>query len=122
MNILHSHSHSHDGRSGFTLRPVHWLAMLALGLALAMVAMPAGAQGTDPAPTPPSGTENPGTASPDSLTETMEKTDGVIKPPPVGAPAVVPPPADAGRTPVIAPNDPTEPGDDTIKVPEGTPK
>lgn len=109
------------------LGPLHWAAALGLGLALALVALPADAQSTGTAPLSPgqgeptqsqTGTEPlPGGAK-DSLTDTVEKHDGVIPPPKNTAPAVVTPPPQAGRTPVIEPNDPTTPGDDTVIMPD----
>jgi hypothetical protein len=77
----------------------------------------AGAQG-DPA-TPPgdkcrveqpsSGAESADAQQPgqeQSLTETLDDCNGVLKPPVVGDGEMTEPPPDAGKTPVIRPNEP----------------
>lgn len=41
----------------------------------------------------------------ETLTDRLDRSDGIIKPPPVDEPMHVEPPPDTGRTPVIKPDD-----------------
>lgn len=87
------------------------LALLG-GLGFAILAvLPSHAQepGTaDPADDPclaiPEGEDLEGVDD-EALAELLERCDGVLRPPPLGAPEMVEPPPDAGTTPVIRPED-----------------
>lgn len=76
------------------------LCFLAIILGLPLV-VPAAAQAPQPVP---DAERRPG----ETLTERLDRSDGLIKPPPVDAPMQVAPPPDTSKTPVIEPEDAPE--------------
>ncbi|MCX4198554.1 hypothetical protein OMR07_26200 [Methylobacterium organophilum] len=83
------------------------LVALATTLATAVAAVPVRAQTTGPAPTPPERVRPSADAPPQdqSLSDKLQKNDGVIKPPDSGTTGTVVKPDQSGSMPVIKPHE-----------------
>lgn len=83
------------------------LAACATTLAATLAAVPACAQTTGPAPTPPERVRPNADAPPQdqSLSDKLQKNDGVIKPPDSGTTGTVVKPDQSGTMPVIKPDE-----------------
>jgi hypothetical protein len=87
--------------------PAALATTLAMTLAATVAAVPAGAQTTSPAPAPPERVRPNADAPPQdqSLSDKLQKNDGVIKPPDSGTTGTVVKPDQSGSMPVIKPHE-----------------